>query len=358
MASCLLGAMLVSTYEDYDVTHTRPNPSTIRLPTSTTTTSSIGIGSGSGRVVGSFGNLDFVGAATRGMGWKDPSSSSTTTTTSSNLRVSGSGGGGRNNNLFEEWYGSSATTLQWKPSYNDIMLEHRSERVPRWNSLDREVVVVGASSSSKEQLQQAVLQLYHSLDELNELKLMADDYMWDEMKERLNPPSITAHRTTMTTTTTSTSTTNGNEYSLPIALEYSMDILKSAPLQSSNGINNGGGGGGERMSELIGFDWGSCAWRHCGAKADAQEALAELQTDVGMLEPFECRFIIDIVERSIRDVLVVVPEDLKPYENGAVVQVRPYEAYIPKAGNDEEGMGIDYEYTQALSEMRVDLSLE
>lgn len=327
-ASCLLGAVLLSTYEDYDVTHTRPNPSTIRLPTSTTTS-----------ITGS-GSFDFVGAATRGMGWKDPS-------TTSNLR------GG--SNLFEEWYGSSAVTLQWKPSYNDIMLEHRSERVPRWNSLDQEVVGATEVGSSKEQLQQAVLQLYHSLDELNELKLMSDDYMWDEMKERLNPPSSI---TQQTTTTTSTSTTSSkNEYSLPIALEYSMDILKSAPVQS-NGANNGNGGGEQRMSELIGFDWGSCAWRHCGAKADAQEALAELQTDVGMLEPFECRFIIDIVERSIRDVLAVVPEDLKPYQNGAVVQVRPYEAYIPKAGNDEEGMGIDYEYSQALSKMRVDLSLE
>ena len=35
--------------------------------------------------------------------------------------------------------------------------------------------------------------------------------------------------------------------------------------------------------EEIGFDWGSCAWRHCGAQADAQEAISELLKDVGML---------------------------------------------------------------------------
>jgi len=31
-AACLVGAMAISTYEDYDVTHTRPSPSTLRLP--------------------------------------------------------------------------------------------------------------------------------------------------------------------------------------------------------------------------------------------------------------------------------------------------------------------------------------
>ena len=40
----------------------------------------------------------------------------------------------------------------------------------------------------------------------------------------------------------------------------------------------------------IGFSWGSCAWRHCGALADAQEAIDQLDHQVGMLEPFECLF--------------------------------------------------------------------
>ena len=130
------------------------------------------------------------------------------------------------------------------------------------------------------------------------------------------------------------------------ALEYSLDVLKSSSAKS------------EELPETIGFDWGSCAWRHCGAKADAQEAIAELYSSVGMLEPFECRFIIDIVERSIRDVLAVVPDDIKPTQNGIAVQVKAYEPYIPRAGDDEEGLGIDYEYAQALSELRVDLSNE
>jgi hypothetical protein len=38
----------------------------------------------------------------------------------------------------------------------------------------------------------------------------------------------------------------------------------------------------------------SCAWRHCGAQADAQEALDELDQLLGVLEPFECIFVLDV----------------------------------------------------------------
>jgi hypothetical protein len=88
-----------------------------------------------------------------------------------------------------------------------------------------------------------------------------------------------------------------------------MDVLRTAApsLYSSSGggvgrPRGGGGGGGEYVGELpglIGFDWGSCAWRHCGARADAQEAVAELYSNVGMLEPFECRFIIGEHHRRV-----------------------------------------------------------
>lgn len=249
---CLAGAFIVSTYEDYDVTHTRPSPSTLRLPTSSER----------------MGNhVNFLGAATRGMGW-GPSDR----------------GMGADVDFFEEWYGSSATTLQFKRSYNEIMEQHRSERVPRWNALEDDDSSSGQRAisgmiarrnptiaktnavASKEQLQRAVLQLIQSLDELDELKALADDYNWEEMKQRLDPTAAINDATTT------------ERLPLPMVLEYSMDVLKAAPSGD--------------LPELVGFDWGSCAWRHCGAKADAQEALAELHGSVGMLEPFECRFIL------------------------------------------------------------------
>lgn len=237
MVACILGAAVISTYEDYDVTHIRPNPSSLRPPTSQSFSD-----------FALRNKFNFVGAATRGMGWGPAERG---------YDVPGKSDG---NISFEEWYGTSAATLQWKPSYNEVMLQHRSERVPRWNKLGNENTA--SAKIAKEELQHAVLQLHRSLDELDELKIMADDYRWDEMRERLNPAMET-----------------NNQYSLLSVLEYSMDVLKSTK------------SGGE-LPEMIGFDWGSCAWRHCGAKADAQEALAELQSDVGMLEPFECRFVI------------------------------------------------------------------
>jgi hypothetical protein len=137
---------------------------------------------------------------------------------------------------------------------------------------------------TKEKLKQAVLHLYQSLDELESLKSMADDYRWDEMKEHLNPtPNTLAPIAT-------------SENPLPLTLEYSMDILKSIPSSSAptkdKAQSNSYSNNVNELPNLIGFDWGSCAWRHCGAKADAQEAIAELYSNVGMLEPFECRFIL------------------------------------------------------------------
>lgn len=316
--ACFIIAIVISTYEDYDVTHTRPNPSTIRMPTSTMTTTYEKKGGG-------YSTFYFIGAATRGMGYTNRDNLST----------------------FEEWYGSSATTLQWKPSYNEIMLHHRSERVPRWKDMSMKTYPV-----SMEQLEDAVSTLYKSLEELDELKVMANNYMWDDIRSYLEP--ITDGVATATTR------------SLTMALEYSMDVLRTAPMHLSS--TTSGSKNVNELPNLIGFDWGSCALRHCGAKADAQEAVAELYSELGMLESFEVLFIIDVVERSIRDVLAIIPDAIKPHQkDGTLVQYKPYVPYIAQAASDgydispllpEYRPNSDYEYTQTLSELRVDLSLE
>lgn len=171
----------------------------------------------------------------------------------------------RRDGEFEEWYGVSAATLQWKPSYNEIMLQHRLERVPRWQKVDSRDQQT-STTPSREEAKAAVWDLYQSLDELDALKIMADNYQWDDIKTILNP--------------------NNDDSSLRKSLEYSLDILKSVHSNSDSEEEE------DDLSTIIGFDWGSCAWRHCGAKADGQEALAELYSSVGMLEPFECRFVI------------------------------------------------------------------
>jgi hypothetical protein len=324
---CLVGAFIISTYEDYDVTHTRPNPSTLRPPTVSTVLTT--------------NRLNFIGAATKGMGW---------------------GKSNRSDQSFDSWYGSSATTLQQVRSYNEIMLEHRKERIPTWTRQQQNAANSEGQSTtytnskevslySKEELKDAVLLLYKALDELDDLKKMADDYMWEEIKVMLQP--ITA------------SERGSSNNALRQSLE-SMDVLKSAPLYYKNSVENSmksqittssssaasnkiinseNKNNVDQLPELIGFDWGSCAWRHCGAKADAQEALAELYSSVGMLEPFECRFIIDIIERSIRDVLLVIPDDLLPTSDGKVIELKRYENYSSQADQD-------YEYVQALNSLR------
>lgn len=335
---CLVGAIIISTYEDYHVTHVRPSPSTLRQPTDLT--SRIDAPMTSNR------KFNFIGAATKGMG---------------------SGRSDRLAETFDDWYGTSATTLQGVRGYNEIMLEHRRETIPKrigQNNIDSDtdLGLMGTDTASrisfatsakkvksysKEELRDAVLQLYNTLDEIDSLKTMADDYMWEEIKDMLQPSS---------------STVSGNENALRQSFE-SLEVLKSAPQYyksiaentnqqqlSSTDRNNV-----DQLPELIGFDWGSCAWRHCGAKADAQEALAELYTTVGMLEPFECRFIIDIMERSIRDVLLVVPDDLRPISaGGRMVELKPYEPYVSQADQSggDESMGIDYEYVNALNSLR------
>jgi hypothetical protein len=328
--ACFIIAIVISTYEDYDVTHTRPNPSTIRMmPTSTMTMTS-------DKKEGIYSTFNFIGAATRGMGYGYTNREFIST--------------------FEEWYGSSATTLQWKPSYNEIMLHHRSERVPQWKDMMKMYPM------SMEQLENAVKTLYTSLDELDELKVMADNYMWDEIRSYLEP--------TIDKVATITLGTDNDESprSLRMALEYSMDVLRTTPIQHLSSTTSASRNVNE-LPDIIGFDWGSCALRHCGAKADAQEAVAELYSEVGMLEPFEVRFIIDVVERSIRDVLANIPDNIKPHQkDGTLVQYKPYVPYIAQRGSSD-GYDIspllpeyrpnsDYEYTQTLSELRVDLSLE
>ena len=72
------------------------------------------------------------------------------------------------------------------------------------------------------------------------------------------------------------------------------------------------------------LNYTNCAWRHCGANADAQESLSELYNSVGMLEPFECLFVLDIVERSFRDILTVVPTTYHPVDLKDTLK-----AYVP-----------------------------
>ena len=124
-----------------------------------------------------------------------------------------------------------------------------------------------------------------ALQYLDTCKQQANDYDWDLLTESIRNPILHSE------------------------MEDACNLLKRANEFLS-----------VEARDEVGFDWGSCAWRHCGAFADAQEALDELDSLIGVFEPFECLFCLDVVERSFRDILAVTQQYQDPS-----VPVREYE---------------------------------
>lgn len=154
------------------------------------------------------------------------------------------------------------------------MLNHRNDRVPLWNK--QEV----ANSITRQNVVGSVRAIQDALLRIKDCQDLARNYEWDDLKASLNDKSLQAD------------------------LQNSCYILKGADAFLS-----------KEARDEIGFDWGSCAWRHCGALSDAQEAMDALQYQIGMLEPFECVYCLDVIERSLRDILAVT----KPYADSTVI---------------------------------------
>ncbi|KAI2497490.1 hypothetical protein MHU86_16992 [Fragilaria crotonensis] len=195
--------------------------------------------------------------------------------------------------------GDSDTSVIDIPSYNEVMQKHRDERIPSWNK-----------AVNERDVRAAVNDVFQALTAVNQLKLMADDYRWDGIQSLIRSATLVDN------------------------LQHSCSVLRRASFALSQEARN-----------EIGFDWGSCAWRHCGAEADAQEALAELYNLSGVLEPFECRFVLDIVERSLRDILAAVP--IKYYDQ-ALDAYQTYQFKDP----EEESSNQDLELLRAVNEFR------
>lgn len=195
------------------------------------------------------------------------------------------------------------------PSYNEIMLRHRTVHVARW------------SGKANGNVKDAIHTVCYALQRLAYLNQLADQYGWTEIRQEL------------------------------LKAPFADLSFAAADLGRSSQV----------LRETAGFDWGSCAWRHCGALADAQEAMDELDYMLGVLEPFEARFCLDIVERSLRDILAVVdwsqaaPDDRQYYE-----RLPKYESIVrdENDGESEEESSsprsIDDAYLRALQELRVD----
>lgn len=274
---CLAVAAIITVYEGVECSYLKPASATIRIfPTLKTDNL-----------------IDLMTSSTRGMGRGEID---------------------RNEEWYRDTYGTSLkkidddatmVTLPQKdawdiPSYNEIMENHRIQQIPTWKR----------GHITKPDVLNAVEDVLRSLRDVQDLKVDATDYNYDNMYFKL--PQLIAQ------------------------LSYSTSILQQAKGFLSN-----------QSRETIGFDWGSCAWRLCGAKADAQEALAELYNSIGMFEPYECLFTLDIVERSIRDIIDVIPDEYKSSNVDAYV---PYQS--KNAPGENGDVTSDEEYLNALTALR------
>ena len=91
--------------------------------------------------------------------------------------------------------------------------------------------------------------------------------------------------------------------------------------------------------------------------------MAELYNSIGLFEPFESLFTIDIVERSLRDIVSVVP--MKYHSKEDVMKLKPYKIYQTQQEifNEENGFddsdaidSSEVEFLKILAGLRSDLS--
>ncbi len=297
LASCVIFAITLTVYEGYDCSFLKPLPATIR----------------------NFPQLDSAGAPLVYLKENDQDLNIL------NLMMSSTRGMGRGKiDRAEEWYidtyltSRDALRLEVQvgkniPSYNEIMLQHRTSRVPTWK---QEII-------AEKDIFAAVESIIHALETINRLKAHSSEYEWDQMLVILREPALTTD------------------------LQDGCSILQRARDFLSTEVR-----------QEIGFDWGSCAWRHCGAQADAQESLAELYNSIGMFEPFECLFTLDIVERSLRDIVTAIPKDYKPTAQVLTERIGDYIPY-ESVGVDEDGTdSIDIDYLDALADLKNSISFD
>jgi hypothetical protein len=236
------------------------------------------------------------------------------------------------------------------PSYNEVLLRHRTETVVQWQTVP-----------TTQDLSEAIHVVVGAVARLPTLADLARDYQWSQLRAQLQSPLWTtdlsraasilrqAHRS-------STLPTRPQNDVVPVVSANQAPPPGRAPPASTAQT--------AMLLELrnvVGFDWGSCAWRHCGAIADVQEAIDELLQLLGVLEPYEAIFCLDVVERSLREILALVPWTYADATDASwYASLPPYESKIVRSiengdDNDDEILSrIDAAYFQALQELRID----
>jgi len=131
------------------------------------------------------------------------------------------------------------STLSNIRSYNEVMLDHRTRRVTKWKNQEQ---------ITRQDVEQSVRRIQLALIHILQCEQFVNEYNWEEVTKSLRDPI------------------------LQVDFDEACDILNRATEYLPF----------EARSE-VGFDFGSCAWRHCGAFADVREAIDELDHLVGIL---------------------------------------------------------------------------
>jgi hypothetical protein len=231
-----------------------------------------------------------------------------------------------------------------RPSYNEIMRKHRKETLAAWRQLDGRRSLVpnddGASSPMKQdeamrrlhEDQAAARSVLLALESIESLQRLAVGYRWEDLREALRSDLWQA------------------DLNAAAARLRTIDDASTR----RDGASSRWRQEQESVSSTIGFDWGSCAWRQggCGAWADWQESVDQIDALLGVLEPHEVLFCLDIVERSLRAVLDVIPLPLwHPRDWTKYQTLRPYQPYFAGLGDDSSAIGHPHAGGLAESEM-------
>lgn len=106
----------------------------------------------------------------------------------------------------------------------------------------------------------------------------------------------------------------------------------------------------EDAREAIGWPWGSCGWRRCGAQADAAQAICKLRASLGMIVPLEALFYLDVAKRAVDEMIGVACgtaacEGGGPYTSIDYMPAETLEMFLVR--DDEEGGTEAQDYIQA-----------
>jgi hypothetical protein len=227
-----------------------------------------------------------------------------------------------------------------RPSYNEVMEQHRQDTVDLWKRLYRDDTKV-----STQELRGAIRDVLLALESMDELKRLATNYQWEDLRDTLRSSRWQSDL--------------NRAAALIRQVKYETVITQSIVQgRSEDSLSR------LLLSSTVGFDWGSCAWRHaCGAWADWQESIDQIDALLGVLEPQEVLFCIDVVERSVREVLSAIPPSLWDPSDWRAFEAFPkYEPYVfsdESNGSFGDGAGgVETEdldpYIRALMDLRID----